>query len=151
MSRDAKEVLDRRELFLDLPPDPAHLATARIFAASVARHWGVDEDSVEDLKLAVSEACAGAISVRHSANSDRPYRITGRNEGGRLAFRVEDGGTGMAAAFPTDRSVLEPPTEEITRILGLSLMQSLFPDAEISDNPGGGLDISFSLPIAIPA
>ncbi len=51
---------------LELPSDPANLATARLFVATTARVLGYDEDAVADLKLAVSEAGSAVIaSGRH--------------------------------------------------------------------------------------
>ncbi len=40
---------------------PEHLVSARMFAASVGRHLGAGQEQIEDLKLAVSEACTNAM------------------------------------------------------------------------------------------
>jgi hypothetical protein len=47
---------------LSVPARPEYLATARLFAASVGRLLGSSEEQVEDLRLAVSEACTQAIA-----------------------------------------------------------------------------------------
>jgi anti-sigma regulatory factor (Ser/Thr protein kinase) len=41
--------------------DPALLTTARLFAAGAARLAGCSEETVEDVRLAVSEACTRAV------------------------------------------------------------------------------------------
>ncbi len=73
------------QLSLDLPADPAQIGTARAFAARVGGHLGVDEETVEDIKLAVSEACTEAIALGviglHLLVSVEPGAITFELEG----------------------------------------------------------------------
>ncbi len=59
---------------LDVPPHPGYVGTARLFAGAVARRFGADEDSVEELKLAVSEACTGAIRAQ-ADSATAPVRV----------------------------------------------------------------------------
>jgi hypothetical protein len=42
---------------------PGLVGTLRVFASSVARHYGLSDDLVEDLKLAVSEASTDPIEA----------------------------------------------------------------------------------------
>jgi anti-sigma regulatory factor (Ser/Thr protein kinase) len=56
--------VDPDEFTLSFRGRPESLVSARLFAASVARHLGSGEEQVEDLKLAVSEACTNAIQAR---------------------------------------------------------------------------------------
>jgi anti-sigma regulatory factor (Ser/Thr protein kinase) len=53
---------------LRFTPLPAHVRTARLVAASVSRRTGVDEALVDEIKLAVGEACARAVSL-HAAHA----------------------------------------------------------------------------------
>ena len=46
---------------LAFPPEPRLLGTVRLVVSIVARKAGMDEEAVEDLKVAVSEACAVAV------------------------------------------------------------------------------------------
>ncbi len=47
---------------LRIPPLPEHVATARLFIASLARVVGLDEAVTEDLRLAISEAVTASIT-----------------------------------------------------------------------------------------
>lgn len=58
----------RATLELELVADPALLATARLFAAAAARAAGCDDDVVEDVRLAVSEACARSMRGAHDGD-----------------------------------------------------------------------------------
>jgi anti-sigma regulatory factor (Ser/Thr protein kinase) len=42
---------------------PAHVRTARLVAASVARRAGLPEDVIDEVKLAVGEACGRAVGL----------------------------------------------------------------------------------------
>jgi anti-sigma regulatory factor (Ser/Thr protein kinase) len=48
---------------LELVPDAALVRLARLVAVSVARLNGLHEDTVEDIRLAVGEACGRAVAV----------------------------------------------------------------------------------------
>ncbi len=102
---------------LEVPGRAEHLATVRIFAASLARRFGMDEDTIADLKLALSEA--GTLALRGSAGAD-PLRLTAREIDGGLEFAVELGEAGIAA------------DDELG---GLDLIRALFADAR--EGPAG--------------
>ena len=45
---------------------PAHVRTARLVALAVARRAGVDEQQLDEVRLAVGEACSRAVGVHQS-------------------------------------------------------------------------------------
>lgn len=127
-------------LTLAVPPDAAFMATARLFAAAVARHYGVNEELIPDLKLAISEACAGEI-LTGSGESD--VRISATADGERIRFEVTQ---------PSDtqplRGVFETtPSPAETAGLGLEVIRALFEDAEVVDGPDGERLLRFGAPI----
>jgi serine/threonine-protein kinase RsbW len=119
---------------LELPPEPISIGTARLFSATVARFFGCAEEAVEDLKLAVSEACTAAIRANEAAGR----RVSVSIEGGMrlLTFAVGDGGS--AAQIGEDEVPL--PAAELIR--------ALFPEVEVVANARGGQDVRFSVPTA---
>jgi serine/threonine-protein kinase RsbW len=125
---------------LEIPPIAAYVGMARLFVGSLARHFGVEEGTVQDLKLAVSEACNGAIRVRGSGPSDDPVRIVSSNDGGRLVVQVDDAADSEASA---DAST----TEDLVRGLGLELIQALFPDVEMIPSLGGRKGVRLAVPV----
>ena len=46
---------------------PEHVRTARLVAAAVARRAGVDEAVLDEVRLAVGEACSRAVGL-HASN-----------------------------------------------------------------------------------
>ena len=127
---------------IELPVDPAYLGSARLFAGAVARNFGCSDGAVEDLKVAISEACTNALIAhreRRSGHSVRLHALAGREE---LLFRIEEGGVPLIE--PEDRQTGDhPSTEQLGRLLGVELVRSLFPGASVDRNERGGLDLTF--------
>jgi anti-sigma regulatory factor (Ser/Thr protein kinase) len=55
---------------------PAHVRTARLVAAAVARRSGVDEAVLDEVRLAVGEACSRAVHLHLRYCPDRPVTVT---------------------------------------------------------------------------
>jgi serine/threonine-protein kinase RsbW len=125
---------------LEIPPIAAYVGMVRLFVGSLARHFGIEEGTVQDLKLAVSEACNGAIRVRGPGPSDDPVRIVSSNDAGRLVVQVDDASDSEASA---DAST----TEDLVRGLGLELIQALFPDVEMMPGTGGRKGVRLAVPV----
>jgi anti-sigma regulatory factor (Ser/Thr protein kinase) len=123
-------------LRLQVPSDTAHLATARLFAAAVGRHYGADEEAIEDLKLGVSEAVAAAAE----GDSDGTTTIAVRPDGdAALAVEVSWGRAKQAAGAD--------PTVAAAVVMGLAVVTGLFPDAEMTEEDGGSARVRFTAPL----
>jgi serine/threonine-protein kinase RsbW len=131
---------------LDVPPQPEQVRTARLFAAAVARHYGADEDRVEELKVAISEAATNSIKAHRQANVADAVRIAVDAEEEGLRFHVIDTGPGFVAPPVSDASAPHTPAAGIFEgSLGLALIRSLFPDVQIRPNVERGMTVSFLL------
>jgi serine/threonine-protein kinase RsbW len=131
---------------LEFPPEAHYVSTARIFAAGVARSFGADEDLVEDLKVAVSEACTSAIRARQDGGADDPVRLSAHRDVDVLLFEAED--TGIIPAGDSPEPVIQSTgstSEDIARRLSLETIRALFPSTEIVPNHQGGGNIRISL------
>ena len=52
-----------RTVQLEISPTPAHVRTARLVAVAVARQCGVSESLLDEIRLAVGEACSRAVGL----------------------------------------------------------------------------------------
>jgi len=91
---------------------PAHVRTARLLAAVLARRVGMDEGTVDEVKLAVGEACARAVGIhqKHAADEDVVVEIA--DDGNHLVVAVRDLGPPDAdtAVEATGEPVADLPT-----------------------------------------
>jgi serine/threonine-protein kinase RsbW len=124
---------------IDLPAEPAQMATARIFAAAIARVTGASDEVIEDLKLAVSEACSTFIDP--TASDAGGLRVDAVVSDGQLSFET--------AGRPS--SVVLQPQGEVTPTalvaeLRLELIEALFEGSDVTTGPDGRTVIRFSVP-----
>ncbi len=69
---------------------PAHVRTARFIAASVARRAGVPETVLDEVRLAVSEACSLAVRLHRASAPDVPVELRMIEEDKRFRIEVVD-------------------------------------------------------------
>lgn len=105
---------------IEFPADAAYVATARIFASAVARHYGTDEDAVHDIKLALSEACGALIR----AAGDGPVRVAAAPRSGALVFEVAGPATPERLVADDDTTPARFAAE-----MGTELIRALFEDS----------------------
>lgn len=55
---------------------PEHVRTARLVAAAVARRAGVDEAVLDEVRLAVGEACTRAVGLHQSSGVLAPVHVS---------------------------------------------------------------------------
>ena len=123
---------DMDTYILEIDPDPQLVPTARMFAATVARQLGCAEESVLDVKIAVSEACTNAVQAHVERNVPSPITLKVEEEASGLLYEVKDAGKGIdeIPAPPPEvfqRAVEEGPEDQG---MGLALIRALFPAAE---------------------
>ena len=140
-------VLENAAIELNIPARSEHVKVARVAVAAVASRMRFTFDEVEDIKLAVAEACNNAIVHGVPAPGIAPrIDITLLPHADRLEIRVSDHGR-----------MEEPPTLEVARPvpvdgysrdvalpeggLGLMLIRSLMDEVELL----GGPDVNTTL------
>ena len=71
-------------------PLPAHVRTARLVATAVARRSGVDEALLDEVRLAVGEACSRAVEAHRRHCPAEPVRIEMTDADERFVVVVSD-------------------------------------------------------------
>ncbi len=93
---------------MSFTPLPVHVRTARLVATAVARRSGVDEALLDEVRLAVGEACSRAVEAHQAQCPTEPVRIELTGTDGRFEVVVTDA---VAAAAPDGLDAVpgEPP------------------------------------------
>jgi len=69
-------------------PLAAHVRTARLVATAVARRSGVAESLLDEVRLAVGEACSRAVEAHQLHCPTEPVRISLTDQAGRFEIEV---------------------------------------------------------------
>jgi len=112
-------------LVLEVPGDAAHLSTARLFAAAVGRHFGVDESAIDDVKLGVSEAVTTAV--------DDPERVGAAS----IVARPDRGLLWFAVRW------VRRGDGDLEASMSLQVVRGLFESAELAIGPDRAARIEF--------
>jgi anti-sigma regulatory factor (Ser/Thr protein kinase) len=75
---------------VEFTPLPAHVRTARLVATAVARRSGVAEALLDEVRLAVGEACSRAVEAHRRYCPAEPVRIELTDLGERFEVVVTD-------------------------------------------------------------
>ncbi len=114
---------------LSIPPSVEHVRTARLVAAAAARRAGLDEESVDDVRLAVGEGVARAVLRHGAAELDDEVEIVIRDEGHGLEVEIRE------------RTGSDVPDDDGG--VALALVQALVPDSRVE---GGTLLLAWQRP-----
>ncbi|HEX9065746.1 MAG TPA: ATP-binding protein [Streptosporangiaceae bacterium] len=120
-------------------PLPAHVRTARLVATAVARRSGVSETLMDEVRLAVGEACSRAVETHAAHCPDEPVKVALSSQEGR--FEIEVVNAGRPAGGPGADGAQLPPGFSLAVIAGLA------DDVQISET-NGGTSVKMSWPLS---
>ncbi|MFE7776543.1 ATP-binding protein [Streptomyces sp. NPDC057445] len=137
---------------------PEHVRTARLVAAAVARRAGVDEAVLDEVRLAVGEACSRAVGLHRSNHITAPVKVVLTEEEKTFSIEVVDAvpaagggadsvaGSGVAGAGSGSAEGAEDTDGDGEDQMGLAVISGLVDDVEVTSGDGGGV-IRMSWPI----
>ncbi|MFJ2113160.1 MULTISPECIES: ATP-binding protein [unclassified Streptomyces] len=126
---------------------PEHVRTARLVAAAVARRAGVDEAVLDEVRLAVGEACSRAVGLHRSHGITAPVRVALIEEEKAFSIEVGDGvtGAGSGGAGTSDGGGGASSGDsydgdaEGEDEMGLAVISGLVDDVEVTSGDDGGV------------
>lgn len=118
---------------IEIPSRSVYVGVVRLALASLARSAGLGEESVDDLKIAVGEACANAVIVNEETAPDVPVKVHWSHEGAHVVVEVEGAGHPYHSAGSA--------TGELASRMEMSvaLLESLVDSCEVTEHPGGAM------------
>lgn len=118
---------------------PVHVRTARLIVTAVARRSGVAEEILDEVRLAVGEACSRAVEAHIRHCPDEPVRLELTGADHRFEVTVSDTAGDDPGGLPAapDAADLEYDFGEGAAELGLAVIAGLADDVDISATPKG--------------
>ncbi|KMS74512.1 anti-sigma regulatory factor [Streptomyces leeuwenhoekii] len=116
---------------------PEHVRTARLVAAAVARRAGVDEAVLDEVRLAVGEACSRAVGLHRNVGITAPVKVSLIEEEKQFSIEVGDEAPHAAPGDPSAAAGDDAEAEEDE--MGLAVISGLVDDVEVKAGQDGGL------------
>ena len=123
-------------LKFSVPGKPEYVGTVRLAVSSLANCAGFDIEAIEDIKVAVSEACTNVV-CHCKPNRDDCYEVACELGNGRIIISVIDRAGGYDTA-KYQRPAMDNPKEGG---LGLFIIKALMDEVDIFSELGMGTSI----------
>lgn len=121
---------------LRLSPHPAHVRTARLLAAVLARRRGLPESVMDEIKLAVGEACSRAVRLHERHASGAFVHVCIADET-RFCVTVTDVAGGPPVSADLARVPEAAQGGDLVEGMALGLIHGLVEDVEVTATPAG--------------
>ncbi|MER6733944.1 ATP-binding protein [Streptomyces puniciscabiei] len=128
---------------------PEHVRTARLVAAAVARRAGVDEAVLDEVRLAVGEACSRAVGLHQMGGINAPVKVALIEEEKQFSIEVGDEAP-HAVPGDTPGAAQDGEAEVEEDEMGLAVISGLVDDVQVTTGHDGGL-IRMTWPTTPPA
>lgn len=132
------------------PPSPEHVRTARLVVAAAARRVGLADELVDELRLALGEACGRAVLLHARHAPDVRVEVTVRDDPAGLTVAVRDRGPAAGPVATDAAGLLEDAFNDAFSDDGvdgeggladpdvaLAVVQGLVDDVSIEPDPQG--------------
>ncbi len=124
-----------RDVDLTIPAAPEMELTATKTAEAVGEFMGLDEEKIEEIKMALIEACINAIE--HSQSSDQRINISFDIGDEALAIRISDHGKGFDVSKVRGDLKKRHDRGERKRGWGLTIMEELMDEVRVDSSEQG--------------
>jgi len=132
-----------QDVELHLPPNIQYISLARLVVCAAARLAGMDDERVEDLRIAVSEATTNAVAAHLRASQPQPVSIAfGDAGGGAFEVTIADAGPGFQPSSPQS---LSERGWDVEGGLGVTIIRNLADEVRFDRNGGMRVSMRFAL------
>lgn len=128
------------DLVLTIPSEARYVGLARLFAASAARAQGIDEETIDDIKIVISEAATGVVQDGYTG----AISVAATRMNGALTYAVHRSGR-----VPDDGSQEPAPTSDLDGVqdVRLQIIRALFPGAHVDQADEDRTTLRFSVDV----
>lgn len=129
---DAARANGARSIHLRIPAKPEYITLCRLALTGIAQLREIGEETMADLKLALTEAVSNSVRHAYGDKSDGHVEITYELQPDRLGILVVDDGDG----FDPDETPSFEGAELSEGGLGIAIIRTIADEFEIESQPG---------------
>ena len=117
---------------------PSHVRTARLVGVAAARRAGLDGEYVDELRMALGEACTRAVGLHAQYAPAVPVRVLLQDDPTGLTVSVTDAGPAATGDAPElGFSAFGEDGEEVDPAVSLAVLAGLVDDLRVEPAEGG--------------
>lgn len=131
---------------LSIPNNAEYVGVVRLAVAGLAARLNYSVDDVENIKIAVSEACSNAIQYAYEDKGI--ITITCTVEPTELTIQISDTGRGFRPTSPQTKDFDNPEHDNQGLGLGMTFINCLMDEANVESTPGEGTTVTMRRAIA---
>lgn len=128
--------MDYETIKMEIPANPDYVSILRLTTSGIANKLGFSMDDIEDMKVAVSEACSNA--VKHSEDNKVSINFNLLSNG--IQIEIIDNGKGYDADSIETPDLSNPKEGG----LGLFIIQTLMDEVDIESKGNQGTTIKMT-------
>lgn len=123
---------------LTIPSISDYVGVARLASSGIANRMKFTHEDIEDIKIAVSEACTNAVQYAYGDQMGE-IKLTFAIHEDHLEIRVRDNGRGFELNELSETKATDP--EKIGLGLGIVFMRSLMDKVDYQTGVGDGTEV----------
>lgn len=132
---------DPAKIEIRIPSQSEYVGVVRLAVSGIANRMNFSVEDIEDIKIAVSEACANAVRYAYPSNKIGYIDITCIPDKEQLEIVIKDSGIGFDLKNPHKPKKSKEQEGSSNLGLGLVFMQSLMDKVNMSSLPNKGTTV----------
>jgi serine/threonine-protein kinase RsbW len=129
--------VEARVVRLTIPAKAEYITLGRLALAGISQLRPVPDETLHDLKLALTEACTNSIRHAYDAGSEGTVQIVYELDDERISIEVTDEGEGFVLDEASEADRLSESG------LGIAIIRALADELEIEPGDGRGSRLRF--------
>jgi len=141
----------KQDICVEITSDPKLLKSIRGLVSGYLENQGVSKDRIDEVVLAIDEACANAIRHSYENCLDGKVTLSFQADDGALEIVLSDEGIPAPEERVQQKELIQPDKDQVTPGgLGVQLMYRVFDEVVFSPGAVRGNRVTMRLKLAAP-
>lgn len=125
------ETLKKENICISVPSKPEYVSVVRMTSSVIANKMGFNIEDIDDIKVAVGEACNNAVLHGHNDNN---FKVEFTISDDKFIIEVKDEGKGFSIDKCPSPDICNPKESGF----GIFIIKSLMDNVEVESSPEKG-------------